>query len=447
MTFDLLYVEKDNLSEVHWAWHRSSPFPRMRGVMRAEMAEQQKVILHADLDAFYASVEQRDRPELQGRPVAVGGEGPRGVVAAASYEARHFGVHSAMPSFEARRLCPRLVFLRGNMALYQHESRKVFEIFRSFSPQVEGLSLDEAFLDLTGTERLLGRPKEVGDALRAQVRDTLDLPLSVGIAPVKMVAKIASETAKPDGLFEVMPGEVRDFLDPLPVHRIWGVGIVAQGRLHAAGFHTLGDLARAADSVLRDSLGDWGIEMARLARGEDFREVDPYRKVVSYGEENTFERDVEDLGVLESAIRSHAESVARRLRRDGVRASTVVIKWKAAQRIAPGPRGHPVRTRRMTLAHAVDDGVEIAAAAKRLLAETGPTEPVRLIGVSCTNLVKARASQLSVFPRADGEKRNKLNQVLDRITERFGKRALRRADRAQTARAGLSLQIKRGDDG
>jgi len=417
----------------------------MRGLIRAEMTEKQKVILHADLDAFYASVEQRDRPELQGQPVAVGGTGPRGVVSAASYEARRFGVHSAMPSFEARRLCPELIFLRGNMALYQHESRKVFQIFRSFSPKVEGLSLDEAFLDLTGTARLLGQPREVGDALRAQVRDALDLPLSVGIAPVKMVAKIASETAKPDGLFEVMPGEVSGFLEPLPVHRIWGVGVVAQGRLQAAGFHTLGDLARAADSALRDSLGNWGIEMARLARGDDSREVDPYRKVVSYGEENTFERDIEDLGVLESAIRSHAEAVARRLRRDGVRASTVVLKWKAAQRIAPGPRGHPVRTRRMTLAHAVDDGVEITAAAKRLLNEKGPGEPVRLIGVSCTNLVKEHASQLPVFPWADGEKRKKLNQTVDRITERFGKGALRRASREETARAGLSIQIKHGD--
>ena len=185
------------------------------------MVEQQKVILHADLDAFYASVEQRDRPELQDQPVVVGGTGPRGVVSAASYEARRFGVYSAMPSFEAQRLCPELVFLPGNMALYQQESRKVFQIFRSFSPRVEGLSLDEAFLDLTGTERLLGRPREVGNVLRAQVRDALDLPLSVGIAPTKMVAKIASETAKPNGLLEVMRGEVSSFLDPLPVHRIW----------------------------------------------------------------------------------------------------------------------------------------------------------------------------------------------------------------------------------
>ena len=414
--------------------------------MRSEMSDQQKVILHADLDAFYASVEHRDRPELRGQPVVVGGAGPRGVVSAASYEARRFGVHSAMPSFEARRLCPELVFLRGDMARYQHESKKVFQIFRSFSPKVEGLSLDEAFLDLTGTERLLGQPREVGEALRAQVRDTLNLPLSVGIAPVKMVAKIASESAKPDGLFEVMPGEVSGFLDPLPVHRIWGVGVVAQGRLQAAGFYTLGDLARAADSALRDSLGDWGIEMGRLARGDDSREVDPYRKAVSYGEENTFERNVEDLEVLESAIRSHAESVARRLRRDGVRALTVVLKWKAAQRVASGPRGHPVRTRRMTLAHAIDDGVEIVAVAKRLLSEKGPGEPVRLIGVSCTNLVKD-VSQLSVFPWTHGDKRKKVNQTVDRITERFGKGALRRASRDETARAGLSIQIKHGDSG
>ena len=187
-----------------------------------------RCVLHVDMDAFYASVEQRDRPELRGRPVIVGGGGARGVGSAASYEARRFGVHSAMPGFEARRLCPDGIFLRGDMKRYTRESKRIFAIFAEFTPRVEGLSLDEAFLDLTGSERLLGPPAQVGERLRQRVRQETGLAVSVGIAPVKMVAKIASDSAKPDGLLEVKPGEVRAFLDPLPVGRLWGVGPVAR---------------------------------------------------------------------------------------------------------------------------------------------------------------------------------------------------------------------------
>ncbi|MDG2050154.1 MAG: DNA polymerase IV, partial [Myxococcota bacterium] len=191
---------------------------------RAEGAPGARCILHADMDAFYASVEQRDRPELRNRPVAVGGDGSRGVVAAASYEARRFGVRSAMPSFEAKRLCPELVFLRGDMGKYARESRKIFNTFADFSPSVEGLSLDEAFLDLTGTERLLGPSTEVGESLRSRVRSETGLVVSVGIAPTKMVAKMASAAAKPDGLLVLRQEEVTAFLAPLPVRRMWGVG-------------------------------------------------------------------------------------------------------------------------------------------------------------------------------------------------------------------------------
>ena len=192
-----------------------------------------RVILHADMDAFYASVEQRDHPELRGKPVVVGGRSPRGVVAAASYEARGFGIHSAMPSIEAIRRCPDAIFVRGDMAKYQRESKKIFEIFRSFTPAVEGISLDEAFLDLTGTERLHGSAARVAQALRQRVRRDTQLAVSVGIAPVKMVAKIASDSAKPDGWLEVAAADVRAFLEPLPVGRIWGGGRVAPGRLAA----------------------------------------------------------------------------------------------------------------------------------------------------------------------------------------------------------------------
>ena len=195
------------------------------------------MILHADMDAFYASIEQRDTPEYRGRPIAVGGIGPRGVVSAASYEARPFGVRSAMPTVEARKRCPDLIVIPGDMARYRRESKRVFEIFEEFSPSIEGISLDEAFLDLVGTERLMGEPRVLGEKLRQRVRQCLGLPVSVGIAPVKMVAKIASEQAKPDGLVQVQSGEVAGFLAPLPVRRIWGVGPVGEKTLQIGRAH------------------------------------------------------------------------------------------------------------------------------------------------------------------------------------------------------------------
>ena len=276
-----------------------------------------RVVLHADMDAFYASVEQRDRPELRGKPVIVGGTGPRGVVSAASYEARAFGVRSAMPGFEARRLCPDGIFLRGEMRKYAAVSKQVFAIFARFSPLVEPISLDEAFLDLTGSERLLGPPRAAGEALRRAVRDELALAVSVGIAPTKMVAKIASDEAKPDGLCEVFPEQVRAFLDPLPVGRLWGVGPVAEARLRAAGIETIGALARGDAEQLRKLVGEsLGAHAFALARGQDARAVVPDRDAVSYSEENTFDTDVADRARIGAVVLGHAESVARRLRRD-----------------------------------------------------------------------------------------------------------------------------------
>ncbi|MFP6654267.1 MAG: DNA polymerase IV, partial [Myxococcota bacterium] len=309
-----------------------------------------RCVLHADMDAFYASVEQRDHPELRGRPVVVGGSGPRGVVAAASYEARKFGIYSAMSSFEAKRRCSELIFVPGDIPRYARESRRIFSIFRRFSPLVEGLSLDEAFLDLTGSERLLGPPREVGEQLRRQVFEETSLPVSVGIGPIKMVAKIASGAAKPDGLLEVSPEAVRAFLDPLSIRKIWGVGPVAGERLERLGYRTIGSLARARLDELRSLLGDWGEGMGRLARGVDLREVEPHRETLSISEENTFESDVQDRGFLEVTVLTHAEAVARRLRRQGLLARTVILKWRIGRRVRDGPRGYPARTRQITLA-------------------------------------------------------------------------------------------------
>jgi DNA polymerase-4 len=405
-----------------------------------------RVVLHADMDAFYASVEQRERPELRGRPLVVGGTGDRGVVSAASYEARAFGIRSAMPTALARRLCSHAVFLRGDMRRYADESRRLFAIFRDFTPSVEGISIDEAFLDLSGTARLLGPARQVGERLRARVRAERGLPVSVGIAPVKMVAKIASAAAKPDGLREVPPEGVRAFLAPLPVRVVWGVGPVTAERLRRAGFETVGEVADADPRRLAAVLGDWAHHFARLARGEDLREVEPYREAVSYSEENTFERDVWERDRLEAAIRVHAESVARRLRRDGLRGRTVVLKLRLGRRRAPGPRGYPLLTRRATLEEASDDGDVFARAARDLLVRADPAEPVRLLGVGVTNLVTAAEAQLPLFGEPEGRaQRRRLNRALDEIAERFGTGAVQRGAEGPAERAGLSDRIKRGE--
>jgi DNA polymerase-4 len=405
-----------------------------------------RVILHADMDAFYASIEQRDDPTLRGRPVMVGGTGTRGVISAASYEARVFGVHSAMPTVLARRRCPHGVFLRGSMKRYAAESRRIFEVFRRFTPAVQGVSLDEAFLDLTGTERLHGAAREVGERLRAAIREEIGLPVSVGIAPVKMVAKIASDAAKPDGLVEVKSEEVGAFLDPLPVRRIWGVGPVAEQRLLQRGFQTVGDLVRCDPEKLRRALGPWGLEIARLGQGRDLSEVEPYREPVSYSEENTFARDVSDRAVLESTIIVHAESLARRLRHDGLEARSVVLKLKLGRRVASGPRGYPLLTRRETLHEPTDDGGLVARVASGLLDRAALGEPVRLLGVGVLGLEPAARAQLGLFPPAEPEaRRSRLNHALDAIADRFGSGAVVRGDPRHAERAGLSFQIKRGE--
>jgi DNA polymerase-4 len=404
------------------------------------------------MDAFFASVEQRDRPALRGRAVVVGGAGARGVVAAASYEARVFGVHSAMSSVEAKRRCPDLIFVAGDMPRYARESRRIFEIFRSFSPRVEGLSLDEAFLDLTGSERLLGPAREVGERLRETVRERTALPISVGIGPIKMVAKIASGAAKPDGLLEVRPDQVRSFLDPLSARKIWGVGPVAAQRLERLGYRTIGDLARADPDALRRQLGDWGVQIGRLALGVDLREVEPRSEAVSLSEENTFERDVSDPGLLEATILTHAEAVARRLRRQGLLARTVVLKWRFGRRIREGPRGYPTHTRQRTLTRPTDDGGEVARVARSLL-DDALVEPVRLLGVGVSGLIdcQAAATQMSLFQ--DGESsgsaatplaRRKLNRALDVLADRFGDGVVRWASQAEARHATLSGQWKKG---
>ena len=404
-----------------------------------------RAILHADMDAFFAAIEQRDDPRLRGQPVVVGGATARGVVAAASYEARAFGIHSAMPSAQARKLCPHAIFVRGRMSVYRRESERIFAIFERFTPSVEAISVDEAFLDLTGTEKLFGPPERTAARLRREVRAETGLAVSAGLAQVKLVAKIASDLAKPDGLLIVRPGEARAFLEPLPVGRIWGVGPVTRARLERVGICTIGDLARRPDAELEALLGSFGPQAARLARGEDAREVEAYREAKSYSEENTFETDVASRVVLERAIRAHAEAVARRLRNDGLRARGVQLKLKLARSLGGGR--FPILSRSCTLARASDDGAELAAAGCALLARAALEEPVRLVGLAAERLEAERPEQLSLLDESAEarERRTRLNTTLDAIRARFGPSALERAE-GGVERAGLSFQIKRGED-
>jgi DNA polymerase IV len=400
------------------------------------------VILHADMDAFYASVEQRDRPELRGRPVIVGGASGRGVVAAASYEARRFGVRSAMPTVQARALCPEAVIVSGDMAKYRRIGAQIRAIFGSVSPLVEPLSLDEAFIDVTASVTLLGAPLVIGRLVKDRVRDATGLAVSVGIGPGKMVAKIASDLCKPDGLLEVRPDEVPDFLRPLPVGRLWGVGPVTEAALRAAGITTVGDLADGEPGPLRQHLGSLADVVRGLARGEDVRVVDAERDARSYGEESTFGSDVRDDRTVREAIIAHGEAVARRLRRDGVRAGTVVLKIKLAERLGAGK--YRILTRQAPLPAASDDGAAITAVALGLWDRHRPRRAVRLIGVSARGIDGARDAQLVLFDDAGRATRTRLNAALDRIVARYGADSIGRAV-GKPEKASPTLQLKRGE--
>jgi DNA polymerase-4 len=400
------------------------------------------VILHADMDAFYAAVEQRDRPELRGRPVIVGGASGRGVVAAASYEARRFGVRSAMPTVQARQLCPEAVIVPGDMRKYRRVSAQIRRVFESVSPLVEPLSLDEAFIDVTASLRLLGPPIVIGGRIKERVRAVTGLAVSIGIGPGKMVAKIASDLSKPDGLLAVRDDEVLEFLGPLPVGRLWGVGPITEAALRAAGIVTVGDL-RVADPIrLRDRVGAAAETLQRLASGEDVRVVEADRDAKSYGEENTFATDVRDDRTVRDAIIAHGEAVARRLRRDGARARTVVLKIKLAERLGAGR--YRSLTRQAPLTPAANDGDALTTVALALWERHRPRRAIRLIGVTATGIETATEPQLALFDDPRRTVRDRLNAALDRIVARFGDDSIGRAV-GRPAKAAPSLRLKRGE--
>ncbi|WP_030144939.1 DNA polymerase IV [Spirillospora albida] len=378
-------------------------------------------ILHVDMDAFFVSVELLDRPELRGRPVIVGHDGPRGVVSAASYEARTFGVHSAMPITRARRLCPQAVILPVRGERYARVSAGVFAIFRSITPLVEGLSLDEAFLDVAGAGRRLGRPAEIAALIREQVRAQQGITCSVGVANTKFIAKMASTRCKPDGLLVVPPDGVAGFLHPLPVASLWGVGERTEEALARLGLRTVGQLAQVPLSTLQRELGGaLGAHLHALAHGRDPREVVPHTPDKSIGAEETFGTDVDDPEVIRRELLRLAEKVGARLRAAGHEGRTVSVKLRMAS--------FKTITRSRTLREPTDLARVIYVTACELYEGAGLERVrLRLVGVRVENLVPAgEAPRQLAFDEPETGWRE-AERAIDRVTHRFGRGAVRPA--------------------
>jgi DNA polymerase-4 len=376
-----------------------------------------RTILHADLDAFYASVEVLDNPSLRGRPVIVGGDpNARGVVSAASYEARTFGVHSAMPLRTAARLCPQGVFLPGRFDRYNDLSRQVMRIFAAFTPLVEPISLDEAFLDVTASAAAFGDGPTIAATLKRRVLDETGLVVSVGVATNKLCAKVASDLRKPDALVIVPPGEEAAFLAPLPVSRLWGVGPQARQALADYGVTTIGQLAALPAGTLRRRFGTHGAELAARARGIDPSPVVTTHGPKSVGHELTFDHDVTDPARLEATLLDLAESVASRLRRHGLAAGAVQLKLRY--------EGFDTITRQAPLDHQARESAPLYALGVALLHKArAPERAVRLIGLTAIHL--SEVQQLTLFDAP--ERTDRITRSIDAVRERFGERAITRA--------------------
>ncbi len=386
--------------------------------MRDDAAMDPRTILHVDLDAFFAAVEQRDRPELIGKPVIVGGGGPsdRGVVSAASYEARAFGVHSAMPLRQAGRLCPHGVFLPVDGAKYQAVSVEIMAILRRFTPLVEPISIDEAFLDVTGSRVLFGDGAAIGRLIKAAVRDEVRLTASVGVARTKLVAKIASDLQKPDGLVVVPPGEEAEFLAPLAITRLWGVGAKSAAALSEYGVRTIGDLAALPEDLLVRRFGKYGAALADRARGLDADPVGDRDAAKSVSHEHTFDVDTSDREVIERTVLGMAEGVAGRLRDSGVKASTVTVKIRDSS--------FRTITRQRTLPEPTDLTEPIFRTAMELARPEVRGLRIRLLGVGASGL--GERDQLALFADVD-PRRRRVVEAADAVRHRFGERAITRA--------------------
>ena len=376
-------------------------------------------IIHLDMDAFYASVEQLDNPDLKGKPVIVGGTSKRGVVSAASYEARKYKIHSAMPIAQAMKLCPHGYFLPVRMKRYKEISNRIFSIFQRYTPLIEPLSLDEAFLDVTASSKLFGSTEEIAVKIRQQVFQETGLTVSAGVASTKLVAKIASDLQKPDGLTIVPPGGEADFLAPLPIKRLWGVGRKTQEVLVLFGVHTIGDITSLSEKLLEQKFGKHGLSLRRKALGLDDRDVEIEHETKSVGHEFTFESDLIQIGTIRRELLELAGMVAKRLRRYQLQGKTITLKVKY----------HDFRqiTRSSTISEHIADSKIIYEEVIKLLQKTDAgRKPLRLLGISVSGLrLESGSNQQPLFSGMQTtEKRKNINKALDAIQEKFGTTAI-----------------------
>jgi DNA polymerase-4 len=377
-----------------------------------------RCIFHIDLDAFFVSVEQVLNPELKGKPVIVGGDPERrGVVASASYEARPFGIHAGMPSSKAHRLCPQAIFIRSHFSLYKDASAKFMEILADFSPDIEPLGLDEAYLDVTGCEEPYGSPQKLALAIKERINKELNITASVGIAACKVVAKIASDLCKPDGLLEIAPGEEQAFLNPLPIAKLPGVGEKTEQSLKEMGVTTIGELATLPLDTIERQFGATGAVLQSYARGIDDREVEAPGEAKSISQELTFARDTLDRNFLEANLHNLCQEVCQELRSQNKSAKCVAIKLRYAD--------FKTITRQVTLQEASDVTRVIFATAQQLLSKTlaKQEKPIRLIGIRVSSLVGGE-KQLPMFdPRV--AKLGHLDQAVDKIRKKYGPTAIK----------------------
>jgi DNA polymerase IV len=381
--------------------------------------ENQRKIIHVDMDAFYASVEQRDNPELRGKPVVVGGSPQsRGVASTCSYEARKYGIRSAMPLAEAYRRCPHAIFVPVNGRKYREVSLQINKIFHDYTPIVEPLSLDEAFLDVTGSTRLFGSAENIAKEIKARIQMELELTASVGLACNKFLAKIASDLKKPNGLVVVAPDKIQQFLDPLPVERIWGVGVKTAERLHGLNIRCVRELRQLEVEYLERLFGIGGNQLYHLARGIDERPVEIERGVKSIGREITFSEDIRDREALATFLLELTVDVGRKLRKEALKAKTINLKLRF--------KDFSTITRARTLDSLTNLDEDIFASSSELLQEVVLKDSVRLIGVSVSNLSDQEDSQLSLFAEPKQEKEN-LTKAVDQLKERFGEKSIIRA--------------------
>lgn len=382
-----------------------------------------QAILHIDMDAFYASIEQRDNPSLKGKPVIIGGKSGRGVVSTASYEARKYGVRSAMPMSEALRRCPDGVYITPNIAKYRAVSAQIMDIFHRYTPDVEAISLDEAFVDVTGSQKLFGSAEQIGRTIKQNIYEELQLTASVGLAYNKFLAKLASDLDKPDGFFIVTPENLQEKVWPLSIRRMMGVGAKTADLLERMGINTIGELAVMDRGLLEHILGKAGGQMHELANGIDHRRVEPVREAKSFGRETTFPTDIDDKYMLETVLFTLADDVCHSLRTHHVKGRTVSIKIRY-------PDFKSI-TRAITLEQYTSSFEPIYSVVKQLMDQHYKDgTPVRLIGVTVSNLKQEDTiiEQQDLFDnRKTAEKVNALNKVLDTLNDRYGGDTIHRA--------------------